>query len=90
MPVDRLLNEMQAGREKAEAATQVVPAQPAEPVVITLSVPVIEKKDPKRAVNFYLHQSTIDKITKTAKKYGLRKSEFVEKILTQALSQIKP
>lgn len=56
-------------------------------VEITIEKPVVnfnlKVKDTKKSKNFYLKESTIKNITKYAKKYKMKESEFVETILNQ-------
>lgn len=62
-----------------KAAQSSVESNPPKPVLnFNLKV-----KDTKKSKNFYLKESTIKNITKYAKKYKMKDSEFVENILNQ-------
>lgn len=55
---------------------------------INITIPIIQKKKKKKAVNYYLSIETINQLKKKAKEYNMKDSVLLEEILEDVLKNI--
>lgn len=94
-PMERLRNEMEAKRQQslntvaAAVAVETSPTPDDSGAIMTFVAPTMTKRDSKRAVNYYLRESTIRRIKKAAQRYDLKDSVFLDELLAKVLDTMK-